>query len=124
MPLRGGLKRTRPSSGSKTATMYKLKGYSSNMQTGQGFKHRELVCPAGLSGRHIKLIHLTNFSCWLCAYCTMHIIACKVHLMPCAQVVKSTCCKMQKIHFPSCTLHHIYSILHIASDKLHKSLKP
>ena len=29
---------TRPSSDSETATMYKLKGKSSNMQIGQGFK--------------------------------------------------------------------------------------
>ena len=30
--------RTRPSSDSEAATMYKLKGKSSNMRTGQGFK--------------------------------------------------------------------------------------
>ena len=30
--------KTRPSSDSEAATMYKLKGKSSNMQTGQGFK--------------------------------------------------------------------------------------
>ena len=28
--------------------MYKLKRQSSNMQTGQGFKYKELVCPASL----------------------------------------------------------------------------
>ena len=31
-------KKTRPSSDSEAATMYKLKGKSSNMQIGQGFK--------------------------------------------------------------------------------------
>ena len=31
-------KKTRPSSDSEAATMYKLKGKSLNMQTGQGFK--------------------------------------------------------------------------------------
>ena len=35
--------KTRPSSDSEAATMYKLKGQSSNMQTGQSFQHRELV---------------------------------------------------------------------------------
>ena len=34
---------TRPSSDSEAATMYKLKGQSSNMQTGQSFETRELV---------------------------------------------------------------------------------
>ena len=32
------LGQTRPSSDSEAATMYKLKGKSSNMRTGQGFK--------------------------------------------------------------------------------------
>ena len=45
--------KTRPSSDSEAATMYKLKGKSSNMQTGQGFKKKnwsvQLVCPAGPS---------------------------------------------------------------------------
>jgi len=36
-------KQTRPLSDSEAATMYKLKGQSSNMQTGQNFKNRELV---------------------------------------------------------------------------------
>ena len=35
--------KTRPSSDSEAATMYKLKGQSSNMRTGQSFEHRELV---------------------------------------------------------------------------------
>ena len=39
--------KTRPSSDSEAATMYKLKGQSLNMSTGQGFKYRELVRPAG-----------------------------------------------------------------------------
>ena len=38
---------TRPSSDSEAATMYKLKRQSSNVQTGQGFKHKEMVRPAG-----------------------------------------------------------------------------
>ena len=40
---------TRPSSDSEAATMYKLKRQSSNMQTGQGFKYKELIRPAGPS---------------------------------------------------------------------------
>ena len=40
------IKKTRPSSDLEAATMYKLKGQSLNMQTGQGFKYRELVRPA------------------------------------------------------------------------------
>ena len=35
-----------PSSDSEAATIYKLKGQPSNMQTGLGFKYRELVRPA------------------------------------------------------------------------------
>ena len=47
------ISKTRPSSDSEAATMYKLKGQSSNVRTGQGFKYRELVRPAGLSRRPI-----------------------------------------------------------------------
>ena len=39
--------KTRPSSDSEAATMYKLKGQSSNMRTGQSFVNKELVCLAG-----------------------------------------------------------------------------
>ena len=45
--IREGLKITRPSSNSEAVTMYKLKGQSSNIQTGQSFKNKELVCLAG-----------------------------------------------------------------------------
>ena len=45
----GFWKKTRPSSDSEAATMYKLKGQSSNMQTGQSFENRELVRLADLS---------------------------------------------------------------------------
>ena len=41
----------RPSSNSEAATMYKLKGQSLNRRTGQGFKQKELVRPAGLSSK-------------------------------------------------------------------------
>ena len=44
-----GIKITRPSSNSEGVTMYKLKGQSSNIQTGQSFKNKELVCLAGPS---------------------------------------------------------------------------
>ena len=44
---------TKPSSDSEAATVYKLKGQSSNMQTGQGFKYREMVRPAGLTSRPV-----------------------------------------------------------------------
>ena len=47
---------TRPSSNSEAVTMYKLKGQSSNIQTGQSFKNKELVCLAG----PIPLLGLAN----------------------------------------------------------------
>ena len=40
--------KTRPSSDSEAATIYKLKEKSLNMRTGQDFKSKELVRPAGL----------------------------------------------------------------------------
>ena len=40
------LVKTRPSSDSEALTMYKLKGLSSNMQTDQSIKNKELVCLA------------------------------------------------------------------------------
>ena len=54
--IREGLKITRPSSNSEAVTMYKLKGQSSNIQTGQSFKNKELVCLA----RPIPLLSLAN----------------------------------------------------------------
>ena len=36
--VNASVEQTRPSSESEAATMYKLKGQSSNMRTGQGFK--------------------------------------------------------------------------------------
>ena len=39
--------KTRPLLDSEAATMYELKAQSSNMQTGQSFKNKELVCLAG-----------------------------------------------------------------------------
>ena len=53
---------TRPSSNSEAITMYKLKGQSSNMQTVQSFKNKELVCPSG----PIPLVGLPN---WLRLAC-------------------------------------------------------
>ena len=53
---------TRLSSNSEAITMYKLKGQSSNMQTVQSFKNKELVCPAG----PIPLVGLPN---WLRLAC-------------------------------------------------------
>ena len=41
---------------SAATTMYKLKGQSSNMRTGQGFENKELVCLAGT----IPLLGLAN----------------------------------------------------------------
>ena len=49
-------KKTRPLSDSEASTIYKLKYQSSNMQTGQGFKYRELVCPAGPSSLAVQLV--------------------------------------------------------------------
>ena len=51
-----GLKITRPSSNSEAVTMYKLKGQSSNIQTGQTFKNKKLVCLVG----PIPLLSLAN----------------------------------------------------------------
>ena len=42
--------KTKPSLDSEAGTKYKLKGQSSNMQTGQSFENKELVCLAGPSG--------------------------------------------------------------------------
>ena len=50
--------RTRPSSDSEAATVYKLKRHYLNMQTGKGLKYKELV-------------H---------AHCTMHIALCTLHV--------------------------------------------
>ena len=41
--------KTRPSLDSEAATIYKLKGQSSDIRTSQGFKYRELVRPASPS---------------------------------------------------------------------------
>ena len=57
-------KKTRPSPYSEAATMYKLKGQALNIQTGQGFKYRELVHPAGLSSWSIQLVNLAGLSSW------------------------------------------------------------
>ena len=98
--------------------MYKLKGQSLNMRTGQGFKYRELVHPAGPSswsiqlvrsaGRSscpvqlvcladpfsssVQLINLADLCFWLYACCTMPIITCKVHMLQSERVVMCTCC--------------------------------
>ena len=53
---------TRPSSYSEAATMYKLKGQSSNMRTGQSFENKELIRLADLSSRSVKLICLADLS--------------------------------------------------------------
>ena len=55
---------TRPSSDSEAATMYKLKGKSSNKRTGQGFKWKELVCPAALSSWSVQLARPAGPSSW------------------------------------------------------------
>ena len=49
---------------SEAATMYKLKRQSSNMQTGQGFKYKELVRPAGPSGWSVRLVRPAGTSGW------------------------------------------------------------
>ena len=53
---------TRLSSDSEAATMYKLKGQSLNMRTGQGFKYRELVRPAGPSSWSVQLVRPAGLS--------------------------------------------------------------
>ena len=115
--------------------MYNLKCQSWNMQTGQDFKYRDLVCPAGLSSRPSKLIHLSDLSCWVYAYCTMHIITGKVHMLQnahmakCIYVAKCTFCKLHGLQSAGivkckcCKVHvlqHLtYCILYIASYTLH-----
>ena len=54
--LEDNKRKTRPLSDSEAATMYKLKRKSSNMQTGQGFKYKELVHPAGPSSWSFQLV--------------------------------------------------------------------
>ena len=111
--------KTRPSSDSEAATMYKLKGQSSNMRTGQGFKQKragpsswsvKLVYPAGLSSRPVWLICLANSSSWfvqwLYAYFNIHIIMSKVHMLQSVHVVKCTCCK---VHVLQCA--HLVTLI-------------
>ena len=81
-------KKTRPSSDSEAATMYKLKGKSSNMWTGQGFKWKELVrqlvCSAGLCCWSVKLVcsaSLTSLRCNLHVKSyMMHLTCCILHI--------------------------------------------
>ena len=51
-------------SDSEAMTMYKLKGQSSHMQTGQGFKYRELICQAGPSSWSTQLVRPAGLSSW------------------------------------------------------------
>ena len=44
--------------------MYKLKHQSSNMQTGQGFKYKEMDCPAGPSSGSVLLVRPAYRSSW------------------------------------------------------------
>ena len=56
--------KTRPSSDLEAATMYKLKGQSLTMGTGQGFKYRELVCPANQSSWSAQLVNPAGPFSW------------------------------------------------------------
>ena len=98
-----------PSSDSEAATMYKLKGQSSNIWTVQSHKYRELVRPADLSvadpfSLFVHRIHPTDSSCWLYAlhYANYNLQSahirkckcCKNHVLQSAHVTKCTCCKV------------------------------
>ena len=107
------------------AAMYKLKEESSNIWTGQGFHYRELVRPAGLSSRPVKLICLVDPSGWfvLLALCIFHyahhyrqdahVAKCscyKVHRLQSAQVERCMCCKVhmfQSSHVVMCTYCYV-----------------
>ena len=45
--------------------MYKLKGQSSNMQTGQSFENKELVCLADPSSWFVRLVRPAGPSNWV-----------------------------------------------------------
>ena len=67
---------TRYSPDLEAATMYKLKGQSSNMQTGQSFKNNKLV--------RLALLCLADQSNWHYAQCTTHYALCTLHYAHCA----------------------------------------
>ena len=67
------LNTTWPSSDSEAETLFKLKGPSLNMRTGQGLKKRvlnpsswfvQLVCPTGLSSWSVQLVRPAGPSSW------------------------------------------------------------
>ena len=74
----------------------------------------------------VQLIHPADLSCWHFAYCTQHIITCKVHMLLNAHVTK--CKKLHHTHcilpIASYTLQLTQRILHITSYTLSKFLKP
>ena len=83
--------------------MYELKGKSSNMETGQGFKQKELVCQAGPSSWSVQLVCLAGLSSW------------SVQLVPPAglpsrPVKLISLCPLHYAHF---TMHYAQCILHL-----------
>ena len=124
---------TRSLSDSEAATMHKQKGQSLNMQTCQGFKHRELVHPAGLSSRSIyQLIRLAESSCLLYLLCIFYIITftlnyahyilyialCTVHIalyiLHYAHAHFTTHIALCTSYFVHCTMHCVHCTIHIA----------
>ena len=129
--------KTRPSSDSEAATMYKLKGQSSNMQTGQGFKYKELVrpagpsswfvhlvCPAGPFSWSVQLVRPAGPSSWSVQLVrpagltsrpiyTLHLKDSVLRNAPCTLLL--TYCIL---HIASCTLHSTHCILQFASQAL------
>ena len=115
---------TRLSSDSEAATMYKPKGQSSNMQTSQGFRYRELVRPAGQSSWSIKLVHLADPSSWFVLHmlqiaCIANCTCCKLHVLQIACFANCMCCKWHVLQITcfgnfTCWKFHV---LHIVCDE-------
>ena len=120
--------KTRPSSYLEAATIYKLRVQSLNILTGQSFKNRELVHPAGLSSRAVLLIRLADpFILFVLlaqsilhyAYCNIQgahatkCMCCKVHMLQSAYITNFTCCKvhvLQSAHVAKCTNFKVHML--------------
>ena len=104
---------TRPPSDSEAVTMYKLKGKSSNMQSSQGFKWKELVRPAGLSSWSVQLVHQAGPSSWFFQLGCPAGLSSKVHVLQSAKN-KVSSNGNYILHFQFYPLHLMHCIWHIA----------
>ena len=88
--------KTRPSSDSEAETMNKLKGQSSNMQTGQDFYYGELICQASSFSWSDQLVRQSGKFCWS-VYQTCNIVMLQsgnVAELQCYNLALSQCCKV------------------------------